>query len=94
MIEDNQNTSTVSVDQRIVDNLPIDTTRPAPVDRDPIMQFFAYAHLPPKLGVVSQPFGELAEWVHANIVRNPERSVGLRKLLEAKDAIVRASIAK
>jgi len=57
------------------------------------MQFFAYGHLPPQLQIVSQPFGLLAEQIMA-LPRNPERTVALRKLLEAKDAAVRAFIAK
>jgi hypothetical protein len=59
-----------------------------------IMQFFAYSHLPPHLQAVSKPFGELAEEIIANLPRNPERTVALRKLLEAKDAAVRALVAK
>jgi hypothetical protein len=59
-----------------------------------IMQFFAYAHLSPHLQAVSKPFGELAEEIIANLPRNPERTVALRKLLEAKDAAVRALVAK
>jgi hypothetical protein len=59
-----------------------------------IMQFFAYEHLPPHLQAVSKPFGELAERIVATLPRNPERTVALRKLLEAKDAAVRALIAK
>lgn len=59
-----------------------------------IMQFFAYAHLPPALQVVSKPFCDLAKDILAEIPRNPEREVALRKLLEAKDAAVRAFIAK
>lgn len=59
-----------------------------------IMQFFAYAHLPPHLQEVSQPFAVLAEAMVDTLPRNPERTVALRKLLEAKDAAVRAKIAK
>lgn len=59
-----------------------------------IMQFFAYAHLPAHLQAVSKPFGELAEKIVADIPRNPERTAALRKLLEAKDAAVRAFLAK
>lgn len=59
-----------------------------------IMQFFAYAHLPAALQAVSKPFGDLAEKIVAEIPRNPERTAALRKLLEAKDAAVRAFIAK
>ena len=61
---------------------------------DPIMQFFAYAHLPPHLQEISQPFRVMAEWIAKNLPRNPERTVALRKLLEAKDAAVRARLFK
>lgn len=59
-----------------------------------IMQFFAWLHLPEHLQVVSAPFGELAEQLVTNLPRNPERTVALRKLLEAKDAAVRAQLAR
>ena len=59
-----------------------------------IIQFFAYAHLPLHLQTVSKPFGDLAQQIVDTISRNPERTVALRKLLEAKDAAVRALIAK
>lgn len=59
-----------------------------------IMQFFAYSHLPPHLQEVSRPFGEMAEKIVTTLPRNPERTVALRKLLEAKDAAVRALLAK
>ncbi len=59
-----------------------------------ILQFFGYAHLPPHLAAVSKPFGDLAEVVVSTLPRNPERTVALRKLLEAKDAAVRALLAK
>lgn len=61
---------------------------------EPIMQFFAYDHLRADLQAVSKPFGELAEQIVNNLPRNPERTVALRKLLEAKDAAVRAKIYK
>ena len=61
---------------------------------DPILQFFAYAHLPAHLQEVSRPFGEMAERIVASLPRNPERTVALRKLLEAKDAAVRALLFK
>lgn len=59
-----------------------------------ILQFFAYAHLPPNLQAVSAPFGKLADEIATTLPRNPERTVALRKLLEAKDAAVRALVAK
>lgn len=61
---------------------------------EPILQFFAYAHLPPKMQEVSMPFCILAGSVVNQLPRNPERTVALRKLLEAKDAAVRAAIFK
>lgn len=61
---------------------------------DHIMQFFAYEHLPPHLQKVSMPFGELAKALVEQLPRNPERTVALRKLLESKDAAVRAYLAK
>jgi len=64
------------------------------LEREFLMQFFSYAHLPEHLQVVSRPFGELAEKIHAELPRNPERTVALRKLLEAKDCAVRALLAK
>jgi hypothetical protein len=59
-----------------------------------IMQFFGYAHLPADLQRISRPFCELAEWVIATVPRNPERTVALRKILEGKDAAVRAALAQ
>jgi hypothetical protein len=43
---------------------------------------------------VSLPFADLADAIEATIPRNPERTVALRKLLEAKDAAVRAFVAR
>ena len=59
-----------------------------------ILQFFAYEHLPTHLQTVSQNFHTLANHIVDNIPRNPERTVALRKILEAKDAAVRAVVAK
>lgn len=63
-------------------------------DKEPIEQFFAFAHLPPAMQEVSRPFGEIAARIIDTLPRNAERTVALRKLLEAKDAAVRAAIAK
>ena len=59
---------------------------------EPIMQFFTYAHLPAHLQAVSKPFCDLAQHVVDTLPRNPERSTALRKLLEGKDAAVRALV--
>jgi hypothetical protein len=61
---------------------------------EPILQFFEYAHLPPHLQVVSKIFAGAAAFTIACTPRNPERTVALRKLLEAKDAAVRAKLYK
>ncbi len=59
-----------------------------------IAQFFAYAHLRSPAREVSMLFAALAETLLAELPRNPERTVALRKLLESKDAAVRARIAR
>ena len=58
-----------------------------------IVQFFSYQHLPRHLQDVSKPFHDMALAL-LDLPRNPERTVALRKLLESKDAAVRASLAK
>lgn len=57
-----------------------------------MMKWFAYQHLPNELQQVSQPFYELAQWLCSKCEAGPERTVALRKLLEAKDAAVRAAL--
>lgn len=59
---------------------------------NPIMHFFSYDHLPANLQDVSRPFCELAQHVHDTLPPSAETSTALRKLLEAKDAAVRATI--
>jgi hypothetical protein len=75
---------------------PKPSEAPAHHDRYPehIMQFFEYAHLPAPLQQTSERFAKLADWAVHNLPRNAERTVALRKLLEAKDAAVRAQLAK
>lgn len=63
-------------------------------ERDHILQFFSFAHLPAHLQEVSRPFSEMADRIVNTLPRNPERTVALRKLLEAKDAAVRALLAR
>lgn len=59
---------------------------------EPMLQFFQYMHLPAHLQHVAMPFSQTAQWMVDNLPRNPERTAGLRKLLEAKDCAVRACI--
>jgi hypothetical protein len=61
---------------------------------EPLLQFFGWSHLRPELAEISQPFGELAQHIVTTLPRNPERTVALRKLLEAKDCAVRARLMK
>lgn len=57
-----------------------------------LLRFFAYEHLPAHLQEVSKPFCELAHLL-AHTLKDPrEGTVALRKLLEAKDAAVRATL--
>lgn len=59
---------------------------------DPILQYFHYSHLPATLQEASKPFCDLAGHIVRTLPRNAERTVALRKLLEAKDAAVRANV--
>lgn len=59
---------------------------------NPIMRYFEYGHLPAHLQEVSKPIGELAKEMDASLPDGPEKSAGLRKLLEAKDCFVRAKL--
>ena len=59
-----------------------------------VLQFFAYAHLPSHLQEVSKPFHELATHIVHLLPPNPERTKALDRLLESKDAAVRAKLAK
>lgn len=61
---------------------------------EPMLQFFEYAHLPPHLQEISQACRRLADQAVEGLPRNPERTAGLRKLLEAKDCFVRARLYK
>lgn len=63
-------------------------------DKEFLMQFFEFAHLPEKLQPASARFWDIACQIVATTPRNPERTAALRKLLEAKDCAVRACIAK
>ncbi len=89
---ENQNEPAVRTDEG---NHP-QTTQPAQAEkpRDYLLQFFAYSHLPDHLKEISAPFGELANIIVDTLPANPERTVALRKLLEAKDCAVRAKLFK
>lgn len=56
------------------------------------IQFFDYKHLPEKLQEISKPLYELAHLMEDTLPDGPEKSAGMRKLLEAKDCFVRAKL--
>lgn len=62
------------------------------IEQDPILKYFDYAHLPEHLREVSETFADQAMTILTYCPRNPERSVALRKLLEAKDCAVRSML--
>lgn len=57
-----------------------------------ILRYFVYDHLPSNLKMVSKPFSDLAHSMEDMLPVGAEKSVALRKLLEAKDAAVRAAL--
>lgn len=59
---------------------------------DHMIKFFQYDHLPEHLQPVSRACCELAYKMMDELPDGPELTVGLRKLLEAKDAFVRAAL--
>lgn len=61
-------------------------------EASPILRYFNYLHLPEHLQDVSKMFCVLAEDLENLLPAGPEKSVALRKLLEAKDAAVRSRL--
>ena len=57
-----------------------------------ILKFFRCGHLPVELREVSERFGDLALHIAVELPKSAERTVALRKLLESKDAAVRAAL--
>lgn len=57
-----------------------------------VIQYFEYTHLPLHLRAVSRPLCELAQQLERDLPDGPEKSAGMRKLLEAKDCFVRAAV--
>ena len=56
-----------------------------------LLKFFTYAQDPAPLQEVSKPCSDLAELMDL-LPESAEKTVGLRKLLEAKDCFVRAKV--
>ena len=60
--------------------------------REPMLLYFNYDHLPEHLKEVSRPFCTLAQHIIMTLQPSAERTVALRKLLESKDCAVRAAV--
>lgn len=93
-----------SPDQQFRQEYGFESKETVTMNTDRMLQFFKYDHLPLPLQKVSKPFCDLAHVIcgadettgevpiaidAGALPRNPERTVALRKLLEAKDAAVR-----
>lgn len=57
-----------------------------------MLKWFEYGHLPEHLQKVSKHYAVLANLLAISLEGGPERTVALRKLLESKDAAVRAAV--
>jgi len=57
-----------------------------------LLSLFEYDHLPAHLQCVSQPLHDVAYQMADLLQDGPELSTGLRKLLEAKDCLVRQAV--
>jgi len=62
------------------------------INTERMLKWFKYDHLPQSLQNMSLSFSQLAVEVGERCEPGPERTVALRKLLEAKDAAVRARL--
>lgn len=61
---------------------------------EPALIFFEYDHLPPALQQISKPFHTMAHHLVNELPNNEQRHLGILKLLDSKDASVRARLAK
>jgi len=57
-----------------------------------VAKYFTYQHLPEHLQAISGPCANLATVMVGQLSDGPELTVGLRKLLEAKDCFVRQAV--
>lgn len=57
-----------------------------------LIRYFDNNHLPAHLAQVSSPFARLARQMDRQLAQGAEKTVALRKLLEAKDAAVRSAL--
>ena len=62
------------------------------VQQHQMMKYFKFDHLPKHMQKFSQPFHDVARFMDDHLLDSAEKSAGMRKLLEAKDCFVRASM--
>lgn len=62
------------------------------IPTSPILRYFTAAHLRPELAGISEQFAHLAAWIELHLPPGAEKTTALRKLLESKDAAVRAGL--
>lgn len=77
-----------------IDELLIDEPTEQELRENPLLQLFAFKHLPAHLRQVSRPFGQLALNIVRTLPNNIERESALRKLREAKDCAVTTLVLK
>ena len=56
------------------------------------MRYFEHDHLPENLQAISKPIGDIARQMDETLPDSAEKTAGLRKLLEANDCLMRASL--
>lgn len=57
-----------------------------------LLKWLRHDHLPKHLQAVVEPIDSLAKSLDASLAEGPEKTAGMRKLVEAKDCFVRARI--
>ncbi len=89
-----QNQAPAAIPPQPEDRMPQHDPSACTTPRKPndLLRLFTYEHLPPRLQEISKPLGDLARAMDSQLPASAELTAGLRKLLEAKDCFVRASL--
>jgi hypothetical protein len=64
---------------------------PPPDRRHAMLRWFAYKHLPEEMHRIATTFDAMAQWMVEVIPASDEATVAMRKLLESRDAAIRAA---
>jgi hypothetical protein len=57
-----------------------------------LIKYFRHEHLPERLAAMSRPLCDVARLMDECLPESAEKTAGMRKLLEAKDCFVRATL--